>query len=213
MGGILSTNLQGKLVIDASSGLSSRTPGSQETMGTHAEQGDPHFWLDPTLVIKYTENIRDGLIQMDPEGEAIYRQNAINYIDQLKRLDEWIMQQVSVIPPERRQIITNHESFGYYADRYGFTIIGTIIPSVTTGASSSPQQLSQLIDRIKSSNVKAIFLETGANSQLADQISKETGVTIIDSLFTHSITGPDGNAPSYLDMMQWDTQQIVKVLK
>lgn len=213
MGSLLSENLKGKPVIEAASGLVSRSPGTQELLDDHVDEGDPHFWLDPIKVIQYTENIRDGLIQLDPAGKPDYEKNAEAYIVQLRELDGWIQDQVSKIPPENRKIVTNHESFGYFADRYGFTIIGTIIPSVTTGASPSSQQLTHLVDQIRTTGVKVVFLETGANPQLADQLSRETGIKVVSNLFSHSITGEDGNAPSYLALMRWNTQQIVEELK
>ena len=105
--------------------------------GHHHDAGDPHFWLDPVNVIVYTENIRDGLSQADPTGAETYARNAGAYIARLKDLDAWISEQVRQIPAERRLLVTNHESFGYFADRYGFRIVGTVIPSVSTGASPS----------------------------------------------------------------------------
>ncbi len=114
--------------------------------GHHHHEGDPHFWLDPNNVIQYVENIRDGLIAADPAGKDIYTQNAAAYITQLKELDGWIQEQVAQVPAERRLLVTNHESFGYFADRYGFQIIGTIIPYVSTGASPSAQQMARLVD-------------------------------------------------------------------
>lgn len=188
-------------VIEAAAGLSSRKATQGEILDpNHA--GDPHFWLDPNHVIKYAENIRDGLIAADPDGKAIYTQNTLQYIAQLKELDQWIRTQVALIPPEKRLLVTNHESFGYFADRYGFTITGTVIPSTSSEASPSAQQMAGLIDRIRQQKVKAIFLETGANPQLANQIAQESGAQVITNLYTHSITAPDGEAPGYIGMMK-----------
>lgn len=220
-------NLTDQIIITASEGLMSRTPSisehtDDETIGeelaidspNHShEEGDPHFWLDPNNVIRYVENIRDGLIQIDPDGEEVYRQNAQKYSEKLLELDHWIMNEVSVLPPENKVIITNHESFGYYADRYGFKIIGTIIPGVSTGSSPSPRQLTGLVEVIKGNGVKVIFLESGSNPQLANQIASETGVNVVEDLYTHSITTDNGNAPSYIDMMRWNTQLIVDALR
>ncbi|MCI0475036.1 MAG: metal ABC transporter substrate-binding protein, partial [Anaerolineales bacterium] len=173
-------------------------------------QGDPHFWLDPNNIVKYVENIRDGLTQVDPAGAIVYKTNADAYIAQLKALDAWIVEQLKPIPAERRLLVTNHESFGYFADRYGFKIIGTIIPSVSTGASPSAQQLGTLVNQIKSAKAKAIFLETGANAQLAKQIAQETGVKVVTGLSTHSTTQA---APTYLKMMEQNTRVMVDALK
>jgi len=181
--------------------------------GHHHHEEDPHFWLDPSLVVKYVENIRDGLIAADPAGKDLYALNASAYITQLNELDSWIKQQVSAIPEERRMIVTNHESFGYLADRYGFKIIGTIIPSVSTGASPSAQQMARLVDHIRETGAIAIFLETGSNPQLAEQIAQETGIRVVSELYTHSITEPGGSAPTYIDMMKFNVQAIVEALK
>jgi ABC-type Zn uptake system ZnuABC Zn-binding protein ZnuA len=199
-------------VIEAAAGLASRKPGVNEVIDPD-HVGDPHFWLDPNNVIKYAENVRDGLAQANPAGKTAYTRNAERYISQLKDLDTWIQAEVSQIPVEKRLLVTNHESFGYFADRYGFTIAGTIIPSTSSEASPSAQQMAALIDAIKNRGIKAIFLETGANPQIADQIAQETGAKVITNLYTHSLTDASGEAPTYLAMMKVNVQNIVGALK
>ncbi len=179
----------------------------------HHDASDPHFWLDPTKAIAYVETIRDGLTAADPAGKEVYAANAAAYIAQLQELDAFIAQQVEQIPAERRQIVTNHESFGYFADRYGFSVIGTIVPSVSTGSAPSAQQLARLVDRVRATGAPAIFLETGANPRLADQVAQETGIKVVTDLFTHSITPADGLAPTYIAMMRHNAQAIVDALK
>jgi len=202
-----------RLVIEASAGLAGRTPREGETVATEHPEEDPHFWLDPAKVVQYVENVRDGLSQADPAGKELYARNAAAYIAQLQELDGWISEQVNTIPPERRLLVTNHESFGYFADRYGFRIVGAIIPSVSAGASPSAQQLARLMDHIRSAGAPAIFLETGANPQLAQQIAQDAGVKVITTLYTHSLTLPGGSAPDYIAMMRYNTEAIVEALK
>lgn len=201
-----------RTVIEATHGLTMRTPQPGEVQDAHGE-GDPHFWLDPNNVIQYVENIRDGLAQADPQGKAVYEQNAAAYITQLKDLDAWIRDQVAQIPAGRRLLVTNHESLGYFADRYGFTIVGSIIPSVSSSASPSAQQMADLVNKIKQSGAPAIFLETGTNPQLADQVAAETGAKVVTGLFTHSVTAADGAAPTYLAMIRFNVSAIVDALK
>lgn len=197
-------------VVEACFGLTPRQPTNSERVD---EQMDPHFWLDPINIITYVRNIRDALIEMDPVGRSSYEYNAEQYIAQLDDLDTWITGQVSSLALENRILITNHESFGYFADRYGFKIIGTIIPSVSTDSTPTALQLTELIQKIKNSNARAIFLEAGSNPELAQTIASETGVTIVSGLLTHSLTGSDGPADSYINMMKYDTQLIVDALK
>lgn len=179
----------------------------------HHDEGDPHFWLDPTKVVTYVTNIRDGLISADPAGAETYRANADRYIAQLNELDRFIASEVAKIPEANRKLVTNHESFGYFADRYGFRIIGTIVPAVSTGASPSAQQLARLTDRVREAGVKVIFLETGANPQLAEQLARETGIKVVSDLYTHSLSDADGPAPTYLDMMRYNVKRIVEALQ
>ena len=199
-----------RLVVEASAGLQTRKPAESEIVD---EAQDPHFWLDPVSATRYVENIRDGLIQADPAGKAIYTQNAEAYMASLNDLDGWIREQVDQIPAERRLLVTNHESFGYFADRYGFKVVGTVLPSVSTGAAPSAGQMAALIEKVRASGAPAIFLETGADPRLADQIAQETGVKLITGLYSHSVTEPGGNAPTYIDMMKYNTTLIVDALK
>ncbi len=199
-------------VIEASSGLISRKPGADEVIDP-GHVGDPHFWLDPNNVIKYVENIRDGLVAADPGGKSEYSSNAAAYIVQLQELDVWIQSKVAQIPSENRLLVTNHESFGYFADRYGFSIAGTVIPSTSSEASPSARQMAELIDRIRQTGAKAIFLESGANSQLADQIAQESGAKVVTDLYTHSVTAANGAAPGYIEMIKHNVDLIVAALK
>jgi ABC-type Zn uptake system ZnuABC Zn-binding protein ZnuA len=209
-------NAGGKhIVVIASDGLKNRTPKPGELQPTagNSTEIDPHFWMDPINAIKYTENIRDGLIQADPAGENAYTQNATDYIAKLNDLDRWIKSQVNQIPSDRRLLVTNHDSLGYFADRYGFRIMGTIIPGFSSDASPSAQQMATLIDTIRKTHVQAIFLEKGSNTQLADQIAQETGVKVITDLYEHSVSPPGGPAPDYISMIKFNTQTIVDALK
>jgi ABC-type Zn uptake system ZnuABC Zn-binding protein ZnuA len=203
-----------RTVIEAAAGLEMREDeGHEQAVADHDHEGDPHFWLDPISVIRYAENIRAGLSQLDPAGREIYAANAAAYVARLKELDSWIRAQVETIPAQRRLLVTNHESFGYFADRYGFTLVGAVIPSVSAGASPSAQELAQLVGRIREVGAPAIFLETGANPQLARQLGQETGVKVVTGLYTHSITDAKGPAPTYIDMMKYNVRAIVAALK
>ncbi len=179
----------------------------------HHHAGDPHFWLDPLSVIKYVENIRDGLIAADPAGREVYTQNAAAYIAQLNDLHAWIETQVAQIPPERRVLVTDHDTLGYFADRYGFTVLGAIIPNVSSGASPTAQEMAQLIDQVKSSGAPAIFVESIASPQLANQVAAETGAKVVTDLYTHSVTAPEGKAPTYIAMMRHNVETMVAALK
>ncbi|MGC8873079.1 MAG: metal ABC transporter solute-binding protein, Zn/Mn family [Chloroflexia bacterium] len=198
-------------VVEASVGVPGRTPQAGEA--SFGGRQDPHFWLDPLRVVRYVENIRDAFTQIDPEGSEVYSRNAETYIGQLRALDDWIRKQVASIPPERRLLVTNHESLGYFAERYGFRIVGTVLPGLSEEASPSAQELAGLVEKIRSAGVRAIFLETGASPALAQQVAAEAGVAVVTQLYTHSLSAPDGPAPTYIAMMRYDVRVIVEALQ
>jgi ABC-type Zn uptake system ZnuABC Zn-binding protein ZnuA len=200
-------------VIEASHGLTARVPPAGDPAASEHPEGDPHFWLDPTKVVRYVENIRDGLSQGDPTGAETYAKNANAYIAQLNALDQWITAQVSQVPQARRLLVTNHEAFGYFADRYGFTVVGAIVPSVTSNASPSAQEMAALVERVRATGAPAVFLETGVNPQLAEQLAHETGIKVVTRLLTHSVSEAGGPGPTYLEMMRYNTTAIVTALR
>ena len=174
---------------------------------------DPHLWFDVQNAIHYTEQIRDELIAIDPSNADTYRSNAEAYIDQLKDLDAWVIQQVNSLPVDRRLLVTNHDTFGYFAARYGFKVLGTVFPTGGAEASPSAQQIAELVNKIKNAKVKAVFTENTLNPDLADTIAQEAGVKIISELYTDSL-GPAGSpASTYIDLMRFDVTTIVKALK
>lgn len=201
--------------VDASEHLSSRTPQPGEPLSDEADAGedDPHFWLDPTLVISYVETIRDAFAKADPAGAAEYEANAAAYIVKLKRLDRWIKREVATIPQDRRLLVMDHVSHGYYADRYGFRIVGAVIPSVASGDSPTARQLVDLTRTIRETGAPAIFIELGENPELAHQIAAETGVKVVADLRDHSLSEPGGGASTYIEMMKYDTRRIVSALR
>jgi ABC-type Zn uptake system ZnuABC Zn-binding protein ZnuA len=195
-----------RLIIEATAGLSPKKDAGNE----HGV--DPHMWLDPNLVITYVENIRDGLIEVDPDGVEIYKTNADEYIAQLKDLDAWIVEQVNTVPAGRRLLVTNHEALGYFAERYGFEIVDTILPSFSSEAGASAQEIASAIESIKSSGAPAIFLGEAENADLANQIAEETHVKVVNDLYLESLT--DGApALTYIEMMKYNVTRIVNGLK
>lgn len=203
----LLANADGKrTLIEASASLQLRSDPESE----HGV--DPHAWLDPNNVIVYVENIREGLTKFDPDGAEIYQANAMTYIKQLEELDAWINGEIVQIPPERRLLVTNHEALGYFADRYDFRVVGTVIESFSSDASPSAQQMAALVDQIKLFDAPAIFLDAADNPVLAQQIAEETGVKVVTDLHLESLTN-GAPAPTYIELMKSNVTTILKALQ
>jgi ABC-type Zn uptake system ZnuABC Zn-binding protein ZnuA len=214
--GTLLTTLQNAIgsstIVAASAGLTSRSPKPGEP-ALAAGETDPHFWLDPELVKTYVRNIEAAFSKADPAGAPTYGANAAAYVKKLTALDAWITRQVAQVPASDRKLVMDHASQGYFADRYGFSIVGTVLPGATTGDTPTARQLTDLVKTIRATGAKAIFVEATDNPRLAQQIGAETGVKVVTGLLDHSLTAPGGPAPTYLDMMKHDTRLIVEALK
>ena len=187
---------------------------SARTMEDNPQETDPHAWQDVTNVILYTKNVRDALITIDPANKDRYEANAKAYIDQLQSLDAWVKSQVALIPTDKRKLVTNHDALGYFARRYGFQIIGTVIPSATTEASDpSAKQTAELLNIIKSSGVHAIFSENMANPKLAQTLANEAGVVVGPELYTDAL-GPIGSdGETYIKMIKHNADVFRQYLK
>ena len=208
---ITSAGFQGTLV-DTSKGVTIRKGD-----GTDEEaKGDPHIWHNPKNAEIMSRNIATAFDTEDPTDKTTFDANLASYTGKLNQLDGWIAQQIDTLPADQRKLVTNHDAFGYYIDRYHLTFVGSIIPSFDTSAELSGKQLNTLVAKIKSTGVKAIFSESSLPPKTAEAIGKQAGVRVEageDSLYGDTL-GPAGSAgASYLDMERHNTTTIVNALK
>jgi ABC-type Zn uptake system ZnuABC Zn-binding protein ZnuA len=178
----------------------------------HDHETDPHVWFDPTKTAQMVANIAAGLTAADPDGANDYAARLAAYQQELTALDTQIAERVTLIPEANRKIVTNHDALGYYADRYGLTIIGTIIPSLDTQAEPSAKEVAELLDLIKSQGVTVIFAENTVSPKLAEELAGEAGITVVDTLYSDSLGDGDSGAATYIELMQSDTIKIVEAL-
>ncbi len=174
--------------------------------------GDPHVWFDPANVMVWTKNIEQKLTAADPGNASRYADNARRYRLKLQELDAWIETQTAQIPPAHRKLVTDHTAFTYFARRYGFEQIGAVIPGYSTAAQPSAQELAQLQDAIRALGVRAIFVGQTANPNLSKRLAEDTGIRLV-FLYTGSLSAPDGPAPTYIEMMKYNTRAMVEALK
>ncbi len=179
----------------------------------HAEEeGDPHVWTDPRNVVRWTQEIAGALSALDEQHALEFQANAERYQAELEALDAWIREQVAQIPPENRQMVTDHAVFGYFAAAYGFQQAGALIPGYSTLAAPSARELAALEDAIRVLGVKTLFVGNTVNPSLAERVAGDTGVKLV-FLYTGSLSAPGGEAPTYLDYMRYNTSAIVNALK
>lgn len=176
-------------------------------------EGDPHVWFDPIRVKIMVANIENGLIAVDPDGTDSYRLRSDDYADELDKLDRDIAARIALIPADHRVLVTNHDALAYYAERYGLSILGTVIPGLDSRTEPSAKEIAKLIDRIRSSGVRVIFAENTVNPALADALARDAGIRVAPELYTDSLGSPDSGADTYIGLMQTDTRIIVENLR
>jgi manganese/iron transport system substrate-binding protein len=173
---------------------------------------NPHVWMAPHNVIVWAENIALNLGELDPHNVESYTANAEAYIEELEVLDSWILEQVAALPEENRKIVTDHDTFAYFLRRYGFELVGTINPGFSTLAEPSAQDIAALEDEILALNVPVVFVGVSVNPNLAERVAEDTGTQLV-FLYTGSLSGKDGPAPTYLEMMRYNVRVMVGVLE
>jgi len=160
----------------------------------------------------WAENVRSTLSQLDPANAAAYQAAAAAYQQQLATLDGELREKIAEIPIANRKLVTDHDTFGYFARDYDFVIIGALVPSLSTTAEPSAQALAALQDQIVDEDVKAIFVGTTVNPRLAEQLGQDLGIQVV-SLYSDSLSAADGPAATYLDFMRYNVNTIVAALQ
>lgn len=178
----------------------------------HSET-DPHVWHDPQFAIEMVQSIAAALIKADPSHADNYQKNAEAYVSELQELNTWIQSQITMLPDSRRKLVTTHDTFGYFAERYGFqvsSVMGTVSSEV---ADPSAAQIAAIVETIRREQVPAIFAENILNPQLTEQVAREAGVRVVPTLFTDALGEKGSDGESYLQMMRSNVTKIVESLK
>jgi zinc/manganese transport system substrate-binding protein len=172
-----------------------------------AGQPDPHFWTDPDRVRKAVGLIADQVVEhVDGVDEKAIRDNADRYDGQLADLTTWMEQSFGRIPEQRRALVTNHHVFGYLAERFGFRVVGAVIPSGTTLASPSSSDLRSLTEAMREAGVRTVFADSSQPKRLAEVLRTELGNrTRVVELYSESLTEKGEGAGTYLQMMRANT--------
>ena len=182
-----------------------------DRVGPH-DDGDPHWWQDPIRAEEAVTAIGEALAKADPAGASTYRANAERSVNRLQALDAAVRRCVDRIPTAERTLVTTHDALGYFADRYGLRVVGTVIPSLSTQAQASAGDLAKLVDTIRRERVKAIFAESSVNASVEDAIAQETGARVGRPLWADSL-GPKGSSgATYEDSIRANTAAIVEGL-
>ena len=176
----------------------------------HAGEVDPHAWQSVPNMKRYVGNIADGLCEVQPDGCDDFRANAERYAARLDALDRDIRAMLEPIAVERRKVITSHRAFGYYAREYGVVFLAPA--GLGTGGEPSAAAVGRLIRQIREQKVTAFFVEGISDARLIQRIRAETGGATPGTLYSDSLSAPEGPAASYEAMMRFNTAAITAAL-
>ncbi|QEN07864.1 hypothetical protein EXM22_07625 [Oceanispirochaeta crateris] len=182
----------------------------------HHESGDPHTWMSPLNVISWVEVIVESLTDKDPANASYFRSNGEAYIIKLTDLHKKMQETLSVIPEEKRVLVTDHNLFEYFARDYNFKIVGSLIPGYSSSSESSSRETARLLDHLNQEGIPAIFIGDSAGEgvkKLALTLSKESDHDIlVKELLTGSLRNPGMEGDSYISFMEYNMKQIVSGL-
>ena len=175
---------------------------------------DPHWWQDPQRTAAVVRSLAGRLATADGDLEdAVWEQRGAELAESIEEVDGELTAGFGAIPEDRRVLVTNHDAFGYFAEHFGFTIVGTVIPGGDTLAEPGAADLEALVDAIREHDAPAIFVETTSPTRLADAVAAEVGREIsVVELFSDSIGQEGSGAETYLDVMRTNAQRITDAL-
>ncbi|WP_409330212.1 zinc ABC transporter substrate-binding protein AztC [Trujillonella humicola] len=175
---------------------------------------DPHFWTDPGQMLAVVDALGADLAGVDGIDADRLAEDVASYRAEVTDLEAWMAEQFALIPPGRRNLVTNHHVFGYLAERFGFTVVGAVIPSGTTLASPSASDLDELATAVREAGVRTVFADSSQPDRLVQVLAEQAGLDVaVVPLFTESLTAAGGGAETYLQMMRANTEDIVAGLR
>ena len=172
---------------------------------------DPHVWMDPSLIATWTTEIAEALTEVDPGYRSYYEKRASTLARELQALDAWVRQEVAAIPRGDRILFTDHGMFGYFAKRYGFKVLETVMPGFSTTSEPSARHLAHLHEAIVEHSVPAIFVDVTASSRVVSGLVDELDLNVVE-VYVGSLSKPDGPAATYQDFIRTNVQRVVAAL-
>lgn len=185
-----------------------------ETLPLAKGEPDPHFFTDPVRMIAATRGIATAIVEhVDGIDATALERSAADYVAELEKLDDDIAAALAVLSDDERVLVTNHDVYAYFADRYGFEIVGTVLPAGSGDEVASAQQLAALATLIRARDVPAIFVDTSAPDRLAKALATEVGGDVdVVELHSESLGAPGSDAETYVSMMRTNARRIATAL-
>ena len=176
--------------------------------GPYTGKPNPHAWMSPSNAVIYVENIRKALVKLDPANAATYNANARAYSAKFAALETTVRTELEKIPAERRWLVTSEGAFPYLARNFGMKEL--FLWAVNADQQGTPQQVQKVIDGVRKNKIPVVFSESTVSDKPAKQVARETGARYGGVLYVDSLTPPNGPAPTYLKLMEYNARTVVK---
>ena len=193
----------GGVIVTATEGI---VPIAAGEAGKASAVPDPHAWQDPRNGVIYADNIARALAAIDPTHADAYRQRLQAYKAELQALDERVHGELGEIPADKRRVITSHDAFAHYGKACGVTFLAA--EGINTDSEPSAKAVAELIRQIRREGIKALFLENIADPRLVEELARDTGTTPGPRLYSDALSKPDGPAPTYIRMIDYNTAAL-----
>lgn len=180
------------------------------TEGAYADLPNPHAWMSPQNALIYVENIRKAFVALDPANEAAYTANAEAYSQQIMQINDFLQENLQQVPEEQRYLVSCEGAFSYLIRDYNLKEL--YMWPINSDQQGSPQQMVKVIEGVRANNIPVVFCESTVNQEAMEEVARQTGVRYGGYMYVDSLTEADGEAPTYLQLLQFDADRLVNGL-
>jgi manganese transport system substrate-binding protein len=177
----------------------------------YAGKPNPHAWMSPQNALIYVDNIRKALRNLDVANAATYDVNAKAYSNQIKAIDQKLKQAIVTIPADKRYMVSCEGAFSYITRDYGLQEV--YIWPVNAEQLATPKQVEKVIKTVKAYKIPAVFCESTVNDKAQRQVAKESGAKFAGVFYVDSLSPPDGPASTYLQLLEYNVNTLIKGLQ
>jgi manganese transport system substrate-binding protein len=179
--------------------------------GPYEGKPNPHAWMSPQNALVYVDNIVKALVQIDPQNQAYYRQNAEAYKDQIRQVDTYLTGELGKLPENNRYLVSCEGAFSYLIRDYGLKEL--YLWPINSDSQGTPQQIQHVVDTVRSKNIPAVFCESTVSDKAQQQVASETGAHFGGVFYVDSLSAADGPTPTYLELLRYNANTLIAGLK
>lgn len=178
--------------------------------GEYQDRPNPHAWMSPKNALVYIENIRKALISLDPANEAAFTANAQAYSQQIEQVNDFLKTNLDQVPVQQRFLVSCEGAFSYIIRDYDMQEL--YMWPINADQTGTPKQVAKVINGVRDNAVPVVFCESTVNQRPMEEVANQTGARYGGYLYVDSLTASDGEAPTYIKLLEYDATTLVNGL-